>query len=243
MNIAQQLLPLLDLTSLNATDNDNSIRQLCAQATTPNGNVAAVCVYPQFVPLVKQLIKTPQIKIVTVSNFPQSTTPLPQVVREIKEAIAMGANEIDIVMPYHEYLAGNINSVKDFITQCKNACGNNILKVILETGALQKTEIIAAASRDVLLAGADFIKTSTGKIAINATLEAAEIMLEVIRDLKLPRVVGFKAAGGIRTVAQAANYLHLAQHMMGEDWVSANTFRIGASVLMQDILLHLSEKV
>lgn len=237
INLAKRLLGFLDLTSLNDDDSEISIKALCQQANTELGKVAAVCVYPQFVPLVKNLISGSGINIATVANFPHANDPIETVIRVIQQAIADGANEIDIVMPYRDYLKGKHSDVENFITQCKEACGNKLLlKIILETGALELPTAIANASRDAIEAGADFIKTSTGKISINATPEAARIMLKTIHEMKPKRTVGFKASGGIRTLEQATKYLHLAEEIMGKSWVSAKTFRIGTSRLVEEML-------
>lgn len=231
----QQLLPLLDLTSLNIADNEQTIIKLCQQALSAPLPVASVCIYPKFLTLAReQLINSP-IKLTTVSNFPSGNNHLTATLAEIKQAITDGADEIDMVMPYQAYLLGKVDQVKEFINACKQLCGERIiLKVILETGALQKPKIIAQASRDAISAGADFIKTSTGKHTINATLEAAEIMLTAIRDSERP--IGFKAAGGIRNIPQALSYLALASSIMGENWPNASNFRIGASSLINQLI-------
>lgn len=233
--LAQRILSLIDLTSLNENDTDAVIEQLCQQAHIKAGNVAAICIYKRFVPLAKNLLKNTNIKIATVCNFPAGNSSLDIVIREIEQALAAGADEIDVVMPYQEYLAGKKLEVKNFIKACKKASGNQILKVILETGALHNADIIAHASEDVILAGADFIKTSTGKIATGATLDAAKAMLQVIAKLKLQRTVGFKASGGIRTLAQASAYLELADTIVGPTWATAKTFRFGASALLHEM--------
>lgn len=236
----ERLYSLLDLTSLNETDDAKAIDKLCEKANTPLGHVAAICIYPQFIAQVKQFLgNNSPIKIATVCNFPQGQTPLNIVLDEINAAIEKGADEIDVVMPYHDFINGNYEAVEKFVAACKKTCGQKLLKVILETGFLQKPEIIAKASQDVILAGADFIKTSTGKIPEGATLEAATLMLTSIRDLKMNRTVGFKAAGGVRTEAQAVAYLQLTDKLMGETWANPNTFRIGASQLANELLASL----
>jgi len=236
LSLAKRILPLIDLTNLDETASENQIVNLCQQAITPQGAVAAICIYPKFIVLAKRLLANTPVKIATVCNFPTGDSAITVVTEEIKKSIEAGADEIDVVMPYHDYLEGKITAVSDFIMQCKKTCGETIiLKVILETGALQQPAIIANASRDVILAGADFIKTSTGKITIGATLPAAEAMLQTIHDLHLNRTVGFKASGGIRTLADAEKYLQLADKIMRPDWVSAKTFRFGASNLLSEI--------
>lgn len=233
------LIPLLDLTSLNADDTTATITTLCQQAITPYGNVAAVCVYPQFVKLAKQLLQNTSVKIATVANFPLGNDPLSQVITAIEQAITDQADEIDIVIPYQTYLAGEHNVVRTFTQSCKTSCGTAIkLKIILETGALADANKIADASMQAIAGGADFIKTSTGKYAINATPTAAKIMLTMIKEMtnNSTTTVGFKAAGGIQTITQANEYLQLAEEILGKEWVTPKTFRIGTSRLLQDIL-------
>jgi deoxyribose-phosphate aldolase len=235
------ILKLIDLTSLNETDTELSIKTLCHKAVTPFGHVAAVCVYPKFVQQAKTLLQTTPVKIATVVNFPEGKDSLQQVLPLIAEALSDGANEIDVVFPYTQYLAGQRQMACNFIHQCKEACGDNILKVILESGALNDETIITEASRDALLAGADFLKTSTGKIAAGASLSAATAMLKVIKQLsgELKRPLGFKASGGIRTIEQAQQYLDLANQIMGTGWISPKTFRFGASQLLDEVVSSL----
>ncbi len=238
--LAARLIPLIDLTALNDTDTESSVAALCEKAVTPLGNVAAVCVYPQFVPLVSAQLAGGPIKIATVVNFPEGQQSLTDVLVDISRALADGANEIDIVIPYHRYLAGERHYLHDFVAAARAACGLDAsLKVILETGALLDPAIIADASYDVLGAGADFIKTSTGKLSPGATLDAATTMLLVIKHAssQLKHPVGIKVSGGIREWQQAANYIALADAIMGEDWVRPATFRIGASQLLDNLLL------
>jgi deoxyribose-phosphate aldolase len=233
--LAKRILPLIDLTSLNDSDTDEVIKSLCQKATTPYGNVAAVCIYPAFVNVAKACLAGTEIKIATVCNFPTGEQNIATVLQETQQAITNGADEIDLVIPYKDYLTGNIKTTSDLVSECKKVCGPKILlKVILETGALIKPKIITAASTDVISAGADFLKTSTGKIPVNATPEAAQLMLTVIHNSI--KQVGFKAAGGIRTVEQAKEYLSIADQIMGENWASPKTFRFGASSLLNDVL-------
>ena len=178
------------------------------------------------------------MKIATVVNFPSGGLAVAEVVAETKQAIADGADEIDLVIPYRALAKGDEKAVTDMVTAVKAACGPAILKTILETGELKDIALIRRASDLSITAGADFIKTSTGKVAVNATLEAADIMLQAIRDSR--RKVGFKPAGGISTVADAGHYLRLADTIMGDDWVIPSTFRFGASGLLDDIIAVLS---
>lgn len=236
--LIKRICGLIDLTSLNSDDNEASVAAFCQKANTSFGHVAAVCVYPQFVKLVADNFRGTAIKTATVVNFPQGNNSLEDALIEINHAIEDGATEIDVVFPYQRYLAGERQYAQDFVRACKAACGNHVLlKVILETGALNDIHIIANATKDVLLAGADFVKTSTGKIAQGATLEAATTMLLVIKDIEpqLKRRVGLKISGGVRTFEQVAAYIQLADEIMSHAWVSSATFRIGASKLIDEI--------
>lgn len=235
-----KIIKFIDYTSLNETDTENTIATFCSQAINSLGHVAAVCVYPQFVRLVAAEFAGTPVKVTTVANFPQGSDSLESVLIAIGRALEDGAQEMDIVFPYSRYLAGERQYAQTFVTECKAACGADVmLKVILETGALNDLAIIADASRDVLAAGADFIKTSTGKIPQGITLEAAATTLLVIKEMssKLKRHIGFKASGGIKELQQAAQYLALAEHIMGPAWISPHTFRIGSSKLVDKLLL------
>jgi deoxyribose-phosphate aldolase len=232
-DLVQLIVGLVDLTSLNTTDTEADMAALCERATSPYGHVAAVCVYPAFVRLVADNFAGTEIKTATVVNFPSGDEPLESVLVAINDALEDGANEIDVVFPYKRYLAGDKEYAQSFVSTCKTACGDKaLLKVILETGVLKDPDVIAAASKDALTAGADFIKTSTGKVAEGATLEAAGVMLKVIKQMSSPRTLGVKVSGGIRTVEQAVEYVQLAESIMGKDWVSPKTFRIGASKIV-----------
>jgi deoxyribose-phosphate aldolase len=237
--LALQILGLIDLTSLNETDTVESIQALCRKAITPVGSVAAVCVYPQFIRLAATELAGTAVKLAAVANFPHGSDALLAVLASIQQSLDDGANEIDVVLPYQHYLAGEYAAVNHFIQQCKRQCGDTVLlKVILETGILSNPQIIASASRDVLVAGADFIKTSTGKILQGASLPAATAMLEAIKAAQpaLTRQLGLKISGGVRTLAQANDYIHLADQIMGQGWVSPQTFRFGASQLLDAVL-------
>lgn len=236
-DIAKKVISLIDLTSLNAKDDHAVIEALCAKAVTPLGNVAAVCIFPQFVRQAKNSLSATPIQIATVANFPQGGDKLGPVLEEITQAITDGADEIDVVVPYSLYLKNQADSVVNFLQSCKQACQHKVMKVILETGALQYPELIAKASHDAIQAGADFLKTSTGKIEIGATLEAAATMLTTIKAAQPQgKSVGFKASGGIRTLEQAVSYLELAESIMGKAWISPATFRFGASGLLDQLV-------
>ncbi|MBP7339798.1 deoxyribose-phosphate aldolase [Niveispirillum sp.] len=234
--IAHRALPLLDLTSLNDADDEASTAALCARAVTPAGPVAAVCLWPSFVSQAKRILSDSAVKVATVVNFPGGSLPAEKVVDQIGRALADGADEIDVVMPYAAIMAGlgGDQRAADHLAACRAACGNSTMKVILESGALAKPALIERAARVAASAGADFLKTSTGKVPAGATLGAARIMLTVCRDAGRP--LGFKASGGIRDVETAAQYLALADAVCGPGWVSPSTFRFGASGLLDTLL-------
>jgi deoxyribose-phosphate aldolase len=229
-------LSLLDLTNLKDDCTPAQIEALCARAQSPYGNTAAICIWPRFVAQARSILGTDHaVRIATVVNFPAGDMEVADVAAEAREAIADGADEIDLVIPYRALLAGNEQAVTDMVTAVKAECkGPVILKTILETGELKDVALIQRASELAIDAGSDFIKTSTGKVAVNATLEAADIMLRAIRASG--RKVGFKPAGGIGSVADAALYLSLAETIMAPDWAMPSTFRFGASSLLDDIL-------
>lgn len=241
VDLTKKIISLIDLTSLNDTDDEIVIDKLCSKAITPLGPVAAVCVYPQFVRQAKTKLLNTAVKVATVANFPRGNATQSMVLAEIERAVTEGADEVDVVIPYQAYLVNRAESVQGFLHACKQACRSAKLKVILETGVLQSVELIEQASQAAIQAGADFLKTSTGKVAVGATLEAAATMLLAIKNSRAEgRSVGFKASGGIRTPEQAASYIKLAELILGENWISPATFRFGASGLL-DALLNQSQ--
>jgi deoxyribose-phosphate aldolase len=211
---ALRALKLMDLTTLNDDDTDAKVIQLCHDAKSPVGNTAAICIYPRFIPIAKKTLReqgTPDVRIATVTNFPHGNDDVDIAVAETKAAVAYGADEVDVVFPYRALMAGNEQVGFDLVKQCKVACGDTVLlKVIIETGELKEEALIKKASQICIEAGADFIKTSTGKVPVNATPEYARMMLEVIRDMGVAKSVGFKPAGGVRTAEDAALYLAMA---------------------------------
>ena len=233
---AKTALSLLDLTDLTDNCDAAAIEKLCKQAQTPFGTTAAICIWPRFVAQARGILgKGHAVKIATVVNFPSGELAVADVIAETKQAIADGADEIDLVIPYRAFLADNETAVTEMVTAVKAACTPPvILKTILETGEIKDAALIRKASDLAIAAGSDFIKTSTGKVAVNATLAAAEVMMTAIRDSGKP--VGFKPAGGVRTVADARDYLALAASILGEGWATPKTFRFGASGLLGDIL-------
>ncbi|WP_448547284.1 deoxyribose-phosphate aldolase [Thalassotalea fusca] len=239
--IAQIALSLMDLTSLTNVETNEDIVELCKQANSPAGKTAAICIYPRFIPIAKkQLVAqgTPEIKIATVTNFPHGDSDIDIAVAETKAAVAYGADEVDVVFPYNALKAGDTETGAALISACKQACSENVLlKVIIESGELASPELIKLASEIAIDAGADFIKTSTGKVPVNATPEAAEIMLNVIKDKN--HAIGFKPAGGVRNSDDAQVYISLVDNILGRDWLSSAHFRFGASSLLGNLLSEL----
>ncbi|WP_340614463.1 deoxyribose-phosphate aldolase [Xenorhabdus thailandensis] len=244
---AQRALGLIDLTTLNDDDTDEKVIALCRQANSPAGHTAALCIYPRFIPVARKILReqgTPDIRIATVTNFPHGNDDIDIALAETRAAIAYGADEVDVVFPYRTLIAGNEQIGFDLVTACKTVCAESgvWLKVIIETGELKEAALIRKVSEISIKAGADFIKTSTGKVPVNATLESAEIMLSVIRDMGVGDRVGFKPAGGVRTTQEAAEYLALAERIMGDKWVDSRHFRFGASSLLGSLLTTLGHQ-
>ena len=233
--VAALALSCLDLTNLSDTCDAAQIEALCARARTPFGDVAAVCIWPRFVARARALLGPANpVRIATVVNFPGGSDPLEATCAETRAALADGADEIDLVVPYRALLAGDAAAVDATLAAVRAAAPGAVLKTILETGILATPDAIAEASRRAIAAGADFLKTSTGKVAVNATPEAAAVMLRTIRESGRP--IGFKAAGGIGSVAVAGGYLDLAAAEMGSGWARPATLRFGASGLLDDLL-------
>ena len=232
---AYNLLRCLDLTSLNANDSEYKIASLCEKANSTYGKTAAVCVYPKFVPLAKEELNGSGINIATVVNFPEGENNITLLQKEIEAALKYGANEIDAVFPYKEYLNKNFAACQDYVKTAKSLCGKKIpLKLILETGEIKKALLIKDAAKIGIENGADFIKTSTGKTQVSATPEAANAILETITSAKSK--AGFKASGGIKTLEEAKKYMVLASSIMGGKWITPQNFRIGASSLLDDLI-------
>ena len=244
-DFASRVFSCIDNTTLNATDIASSVEAFCRRtmemrlqtesAATPLA-VAAVCVYPRFVGVARQTLAGSGIRVASVAGaFPHGQLPLHLKVEEVKYAVGEGADEVDIVLSRGLLLAGDDLRVCDEVAAMKEACQGKTLKVILETGELASPPLIAKASRLAIDGGADFIKTSTGKIAVGATLEAAEVMLKTIAEsVKInKKLVGFKAAGGISTPEEALAYAEMAKKIMGDDYVNSQSFRIGASRLTE----------
>ncbi len=239
---SKQGIQFMDLTTLNDDDTDQKVIELCHKAKTAAGNTAAVCIYPRFIPIARKALKeqgTPDIKIATVTNFPHGNDDLEIALAETRAAVAYGADEIDVVFPYRALIAGNSEIGKTMIQACRKICGTDVtLKVIIESGELKTDALIQQASEICINAGADFIKTSTGKVPVNATLEATKVMIEAIKASN--KNVGFKAAGGVKDAQAANDYMQLARSIMGEDWVDVAHFRFGASSLLVGLLKELN---
>lgn len=233
--LAKRAIGLVDLTDLSDAPTPDGIDALCAAAQTPQGPVAAVCVWPEFVAQARGRLAGSGVKVATVVNFPDGGEDTEAVVAETKACLADGADEIDLVIPYRAAMEGRSEAAGAMVGAIKAVIANGAhLKVILETGELKSPELIRTVSEIALAAGADFLKTSTGKVPVNATPEAAEILITAIRDSG--RDAGFKAAGGIKTVDDAAAYLAIADRIMGTEWATAKTFRFGASSLLGALL-------
>lgn len=229
-------LSVLDLTNLKDDCTAKDIEDLCAKAFTNFGNTAAICIWPRFIAQARNILGTDSlVKIATVVNFPSGDLEVAEVVAETQKAIADGADEIDLVIPYRKLMDGDEGAVTEMVRAVRAVIkAPVILKVILETGELKDVALIRSASSISIAEGADFIKTSTGKVAVNATLEAADIMLQAIRDSG--KNIGFKPAGGVSSVKEARLYFRHVNAIMGEDWLMPSTFRFGASGLLDDIL-------
>lgn len=232
MELAGRVFSCIDNTTLNATDNEAQVEAFCRH-TLEMSHVAAVCVYPRFVACAKRVLEGSNIRVASVAGaFPHGQLPIELKVAEVKYVVEQGADEVDVVISRGLLLAAEDNVVREEVAAMKQACNGRTLKVILETGELSPT-LIRRASELAIDGGADFIKTSTGKITTGATLEAAEIMLNVIKEkVKISKnKVGFKAAGGIREPEDALAYAELAKKILGADYINNQTFRVGASRL------------
>ena len=238
---ARRLLSLVDLTSLSGVETVPTIEALCAKAGTAHGRVAAVCVFSRFLPHARAALARlglTGVRLATVANFPAGALDAAAVSAEIRDCLAGGADEVDVVFPYRAFMAGRAQDARDFVLACRAACAGACLKIILESGELANPALIRAASHVAIECGADFLKTSTGKTAVHATPEAARTMLEVIAAHG--GRVGFKASGGLKRAADAQVYVDVAETILGPDWISPTTFRLGASGLLDDLLAILN---
>ena len=232
---ARIALTCLDLTSLNDLDTEADIAKLCQRAQSPLGHVAAVCVWPRLAAFARSKLPA-HIAVAAVANFPHGNADVNAAVRDTQQIVQTGAHEVDVVLPYKTLIAGDDMAVSNLLNAVRQACPGLVLKVILETGELKTPLLIQRASQLALDAGADFLKTSTGKTPVHATVEAARAMLSAIAASSSARDhVGFKASGGIKTVQEAIHYEALTQQLLGLATLTPKRFRIGASSLLGDI--------
>jgi deoxyribose-phosphate aldolase len=238
---------MIDLTTLEGADTPGKVRALCAKAQRPDPgdptapHVAAICVYNDLVAVAREALGDSRVKVASVATaFPSGRASLEVKLIETRDAVLAGADEVDMVIDRGAFLTGKYHQVLSEIQAVKEACGDIHLKVILETGELQTLDNVRRASWLAMLAGADFIKTSTGKIAPAATLPVTLVMLEAVRDFRdaTGRQVGVKPAGGIRTAKDAIRYLVLVNETVGDDWLDPDWFRLGASSLLNDLLMQ-----
>lgn len=241
----------MDLTTLEGMDTPGKVVAMCPKAVRPDPtdatipSVAAVCLYSELVPVAAGQLKGTGVHVASVAGaFPSGLVPLKERLAEISDAVAMGADEIDIVLNRSAFLSGRYRQAFEEITAAKAACGHAHLKTILEVGELGSYDQVRRASVLAMAAGTDFIKTSTGKIGTGATLPAALCMMEAARDFhhETGRRVGIKVAGGVRQSKQAVQYLILLYETLGADWMSPDMFRIGASTLLNDVLMQIRKE-
>ena len=237
--LARRALALLDLTELGDQATADDVTTLCDKAHGPHGCTAAVCVWPRHVAHAVDLLWGTNVRVATVVNFPSGAEPIDDVVAMTTQALADGADEIDLVIPYQAVLSGDLDAAAATVDAVRDVVphDSHVLKVILETGELQTADAILAAATLAVEHGADFIKTSTGKTPHSASPEATAIMLTVIREAGRP--VGLKPSGGIRTLDDARRYLDQADEMMGPDWATPATFRFGASGLLTALIAEI----
>jgi deoxyribose-phosphate aldolase len=242
---------MTDLTTLEGADTPGKVAALASKAVRPDPSdasvpsVAAVCVYPNLVPTAVERVRGSGVKVASVAtSFPSGQSPLEAKLDEVRWVVEQGADEVDMVIDRGAFLAGRYAKVYDEIVRVKEACGGRHLKVILETGELGTYDNVRRASLLAIAAGADFIKTSTGKLPSAATLPVALVMLEAIRDVheETGKRVGFKPAGGIRNAKQAVQHLVLVHETLGVDWLTPDLYRFGASSLLNDILMQLRKE-
>ena len=242
---------MMDLTTLEGRDTPGKIRALCAKAIHPQPgdpsipSVAAVCLYPSLIAEAKEALRGSSVKVASVATgFPSGQTFRDIKVAEVREAVAAGADEVDMVIDRGAFLSGDYATVFDEVVEIRDACGDAHLKVILETGELGTFDQVRRASILAMVAGADFIKTSTGKVQPAATLPVTLVMLEAIRDFEKAtgRLVGMKPAGGIRTAKEAVQYLVVLYETLGPRWMTPDRFRFGASTLLNDVLMQIEKE-
>ncbi|HVM29905.1 MAG TPA: deoxyribose-phosphate aldolase [Candidatus Limnocylindrales bacterium] len=242
---------MMDLTTLEGKDTEGKVRALCAKGVRPDPSdpsvpsVAAICIYPALIPVARRALEGSGVKVASVATgFPAGQTYTDVKLLETRLAVEAGADEIDMVIDRGAFLQGDYRAVFEEIVAVKEACGDAHLKVILETGELETYDNVRRASVLAMAAGADFIKTSTGKVTPAATLPVTLVMLEAIRDFhrRTGRMVGMKPAGGIRTAKDAIQYLVVLYETLGPRWMTPDWFRFGASTLLNDVLMQLRKQ-
>jgi deoxyribose-phosphate aldolase len=242
---------MMDLTTLEGQDTPGKVAALCSKAIRPDPadmtvpSVAAVCIYPNLVPIAVERLQGSDVRVASVATgFPSGQTTIDVKVAEVREVVEMGAHEVDMVIDRGAFLSGRYAKVYDEIVRVKEACGPAHLKVIVETGELGTYDNVRRASLLAMAAGADFIKTSTGKLPSAATLPVTLVMLEAIRDVheETGRKVGMKPAGGIRQAKQAVQYLVQLHETLGIEWLTPDLYRLGASTLLNDVLMQIRKE-
>ncbi|MFN2484217.1 MAG: deoxyribose-phosphate aldolase [Candidatus Limnocylindria bacterium] len=242
---------MMDLTTLEGRDTPGKVRALAAKARRPDPtdpsipSVAALCVYPNHIATAKQALARSSVKVASVATyFPSGAAPLEVKLLDVRSALAAGADEIDMVIDRGAFLTGDYGRVYDEIVAVKEACGDAHLKVILESGELETYDNVRRASVLAMAAGADFLKTSTGKVEPASTLSVTLVMLEAIRDFhhQTGHAVGMKSAGGIRAAKEAIAYLVMLYETLGPEWMTPDRFRFGASSLLNDVLMQIRKE-
>jgi deoxyribose-phosphate aldolase len=236
--VARRIVSVMDLTSLNETDDEAAILRLSRLAVSKAGTVAAVCTWPRFITVARNALRGTGVRMAAVANFPAGAASVEQAAAETAAAIADGADEVDVVFPYRALLAGNAAAGLALVRRCRGACGDRaLLKVILESGQLGSLDLLRRAADIAVAGGAHFLKTSTGKTLPGATPEAAAVLLEVIAQSRdRGSAVGLKVSGGIRTFAAARDFLDQYERRFGSGSATPASFRIGASTLIGDLL-------
>jgi len=241
----------MDLTTLEGADTPGKVAALCSKGVRPDPadpsipSVAAICVYPNLVPTAKERLRGSGVKVASVATgFPSGQYPTDLKIADARRAVELGADEVDMVIDRGAFLSGRYAKVYDEVVKVKEAVGDAHLKVILETGELGTYDNVRRASLLAMAAGADFVKTSTGKLSSSATLPVALCMLEAVRDVheETGRMVGFKPAGGVREAKQAIQHLVLVHETLGPEWLTPDLYRIGASSLLNDVLMQLRKQ-
>ncbi len=231
--LARRMIAHVDLTSLSGDETPAMIAALAEEAV--RHDVAALCILPAALPVARPVLADGTVRLATVANFPDGDDDLARAADEVAMAVAAGADEVDVVAPLKAAQDGDVGLVGELVELCRAAAGpGTTLKVILETGRLERPELITAVARSAVMAGADFLKTSTGKTAVGATPEAAALLLAVAEEAG--GRVGVKVSGGVRTARDALRYWHLAETILGADWLRPAHFRFGASRLLDDLV-------